>query len=148
MEITYGLNTESHEDRFLQAAERGMNYSQSVLVPGAFLVDTFPIRSFRLRFTSPPIDDTHKVKYVPEWFPGTGFKRFAKEARALFDIAVDGPLEYVKESLKVGFCGFFVLALIVPASPMAATLPSRRRAAESRVRRERHSNGDRNGIYR
>ena len=46
MEITYGLNVESHEDKFLQTAERAMAYLERVMVPGAFPVDTFPIRSF------------------------------------------------------------------------------------------------------
>ena len=43
-----------------------------------------------------------KVKHIPEWFPGAGFKRFAKEGRRLSELTVDGPLEYVKEGLKVG----------------------------------------------
>ena len=43
-----------------------------------------------------------KVKYVPEWFPGAGFQTFAREARGHFDLAVDGPLAYVKRSLEVG----------------------------------------------
>ena len=42
-----------------------------------------------------------QVKHIPEWFPGAGFKQFAKGGRKAFDVAVDGPLEYVKESLKV-----------------------------------------------
>ena len=42
-----------------------------------------------------------QVKHIPEWFPGAGFKQFAKGGRKAFDAAVDGPLEYVKESLKV-----------------------------------------------
>ena len=42
-----------------------------------------------------------KVKYVPEWFPGAGFKHFAKEGGRAFSTAVDGPLEWVKGSLKV-----------------------------------------------
>ena len=46
-----------------------------------------------------------KVKYVPEWFPGAGFKRFAKEGVRVFGMAVEGPLEWVKESLKVIQCG-------------------------------------------
>ena len=37
-----------------------------------------------------------EVKHVPEWFPGAGFKHFAKEGRRLYDIAVDGPLKYVE----------------------------------------------------
>lgn len=47
MEITYGMNIESHEDKFLRTAERALDYIKKVLVPGAFLVDTFPIRSSR-----------------------------------------------------------------------------------------------------
>ena len=45
----------------------------------------------------------------------------------MFDVAVDGPLEYVKESLRVCFCDSFMLALIVVSSPMAATFLSHRR---------------------
>ena len=41
------------------------------------------------------------VKNVPDWFPGAGFKQFARAGRGLFGIAVDGPLNYVKETLKV-----------------------------------------------
>ena len=49
IEITYGLDIKSHEDKFLQAAEHAMEYAARIMVPGAFLVDTFPIRSFSLR---------------------------------------------------------------------------------------------------
>ena len=45
IEITYGLDTKSHEDKFLQTAEHAMEYINRVMVPGAFLADTFPIRS-------------------------------------------------------------------------------------------------------
>jgi len=45
MEMTYGMDIKSHEDRFLQAAERAMAHFESAIVPGAFLVDTIPIRS-------------------------------------------------------------------------------------------------------
>jgi len=43
MEMTYGMDIKSHEDKFLQAAERALHYVDSAMVPGAFLVDTFPI---------------------------------------------------------------------------------------------------------
>ena len=41
------------------------------------------------------------VQYIPDWFPGTGFKALAKEARNKFNISVKGPLEYVKNAMKV-----------------------------------------------
>ena len=77
---------------------------EDATIPGAFLVDTFPIRSF-LRFLNPcdtQLTIRSQVRYVPDWFPGAGFKQFAKTGRGLFSVAVDGPLDFVKESLKVG----------------------------------------------
>ena len=41
------------------------------------------------------------VRYIPDWFPGAKFKRLAKETRDKFRTAVDGPLEYVKNGMKV-----------------------------------------------
>ena len=43
MSLTYGLDVKSHEDPFLAAAERALAAVEEVTVPGAFLVDTFPI---------------------------------------------------------------------------------------------------------
>jgi len=43
MEITYGMDIKSHEDKFLRAAEQGLEHVQSAMIPGTFLVDTFPI---------------------------------------------------------------------------------------------------------
>jgi len=43
MEMTYGMDIKSHEDKFLQAAQRALGYLDSAMIPGAFLVDTFPI---------------------------------------------------------------------------------------------------------
>jgi len=44
MDITYGIDIKSHEDQFLQAAERAMQQADRAIVPGEFLVDTIPIR--------------------------------------------------------------------------------------------------------
>ena len=46
MDITYDLDIKSHEDKFLQAAERAMEWGEGAVLPGAFLVNTFPIRPF------------------------------------------------------------------------------------------------------
>jgi hypothetical protein len=55
MDITYGLDVKSHEDKFLQAAKHAMECVEKVMVPGAFLVDTLPIRSSNLPFPSPSV---------------------------------------------------------------------------------------------
>jgi len=43
MSLTYGFEVKSHEDPFLAAAERGLAVTEEATVPGAFLVNTFPI---------------------------------------------------------------------------------------------------------
>ena len=45
MEMTYGMDIKSHEDRFLQTVEKAMEHFWSAVVPGAFLVDTLPMCS-------------------------------------------------------------------------------------------------------
>ena len=41
------------------------------------------------------------VKYVPEWFPGAGFKSFARKAKKGLDRLADLPFYHVKESFEV-----------------------------------------------
>ena len=51
------------------------------------------------------------VKYVPEWFPGAGFKKFARVAKENIDKSVNLPFQHVKESFQVReprlFCEFY-----------------------------------------
>lgn len=41
------------------------------------------------------------VRYLPDWFPGTEFKALAKEARDKYKASNSGPMEYVKNAMKV-----------------------------------------------
>ena len=41
------------------------------------------------------------MKHVPEWFPGGGFKKFARLAKETIDKSIDLPLQHVKESFQV-----------------------------------------------
>lgn len=40
------MDIKSHENQYLQAADRAMYFMERALVPGAFLVDAIPIRAF------------------------------------------------------------------------------------------------------
>jgi len=55
MSLTYGFDIKSHEDRFLAAAERALATLEEATVPGAFLVDTFPICTCQGDGVTPPI---------------------------------------------------------------------------------------------
>jgi hypothetical protein len=44
---------------------------------------------------------------VPDWFPGAGFKTFAKVARRKLEAIVNEPIDHVKESMEVSLSSHF-----------------------------------------
>ncbi|EJD42594.1 cytochrome P450 [Auricularia subglabra TFB-10046 SS5] len=58
--ITYGLPVEKHFDEFTRMNEAVAEAFVEANVPGRYLVDSIPI-----------------LRYVPMWFPGASFKRYA-----------------------------------------------------------------------
>lgn len=66
MAIAYGLQVQKHDDPYINTAQKAVHSLLGAAAPGKYLVDTFPI-----------------LRYVPEWAPGAGFQRKAKECRKL-----------------------------------------------------------------
>ena len=62
--MTYSVNVRPYNDPYIAIAEEGIAAGAELVVPGAFLVDIFPI-----------------LKYVPAWFPGANFQRKAAVMR-------------------------------------------------------------------
>ncbi|KAJ7147791.1 cytochrome P450 [Mycena crocata] len=64
MSVTYGIDVLPSNDPYIEIAKTAMHALTVAGVPGAFLVDTFPL-----------------LKHVPVWFPGAGFQRQAQKWR-------------------------------------------------------------------
>ncbi|KAF8840876.1 cytochrome P450 [Paxillus ammoniavirescens] len=85
LKVTYGYTAQADEDPFVELADRAMANISLVATPGAFLVDLIPA-----------------LRYLPEWFPGTGFLRDAKKYRQLMTETVTRPHQYVLEQMAAG----------------------------------------------
>ncbi|KAJ7671061.1 cytochrome P450 [Mycena rosella] len=85
MSVAYGINVLPQNDPFIKLAKDAVHTLAIASIPGRFLVDTFPA-----------------LKYVPEWFPGAGFKRTAKEWRKLARAMVDSPFAEAKRNIAAG----------------------------------------------
>ncbi|SJL08657.1 related to O-methylsterigmatocystin oxidoreductase [Armillaria ostoyae] len=83
--ITYGINVKAADDYYLQIAEASLKAMAVAANAGSFLVDIFPL----LRFT-------------PDWFPGAGFKRRAKEWRKPIVAMPAVTMDFVEQSIKNG----------------------------------------------
>jgi hypothetical protein len=98
LKSVYGFDVDSMRDPFVVNAEEVMSSFAAAGIPGAFLVDTLPIRALSclrghkihlyLHFTS--------VKHVPSWFPFAEFKKKAEYWKGLLPMFVDGPFDDVK----------------------------------------------------
>ncbi|KXN82774.1 O-methylsterigmatocystin oxidoreductase [Leucoagaricus sp. SymC.cos] len=85
MSVAYGLPIKPKDDIYIQTAERGVHPLVAAAVPGAFLVDMLPW-----------------LKYVPEWMPGAGFQKKAREWGTLAKRMVELPYSDAKKRIAEG----------------------------------------------
>ncbi|KAK0193596.1 cytochrome P450 [Armillaria mellea] len=84
MMIAFGYQTVEN-DEFVRIAEDAQLAMVSAARPGAYLVDFLPF-----------------LKYVPEWFPGAGFKRVAREGWELAQDLQNKPYAWAKKEFEEG----------------------------------------------
>ncbi|KAK7437617.1 hypothetical protein VKT23_018516 [Stygiomarasmius scandens] len=85
LEIAYGYPVKRNNDPFVTLAETTMDQFSISTTYGTFMVDIIPA-----------------MRYIPEWFPGGGFKKIAREWGSNFHSAVEKPFTYVKEEMTAG----------------------------------------------
>ncbi|KAJ7760722.1 cytochrome P450 [Mycena maculata] len=83
--VTYGLDVAQSNDPYLDAAHTAIRALSEAGVPGRYLVDIIP-----------------PLKYVPDWFPGAGFKRKATEWNNLVKNLLDLPFADAKTAVNQG----------------------------------------------
>ena len=82
MDIAYGHKVEEANDPYITLAERVVQLGSEAAVPGAFLVDLFPI-----------------LEYVPSWFPGAGFQKKAAHWNKLNTDLTENTFRTVQEQI-------------------------------------------------
>ncbi|KAL7284540.1 hypothetical protein ACG7TL_001832 [Trametes sanguinea] len=85
MRVSYGIDVAEENDPYVAAVEEGVATFNEAFVPGAFLVETFPI-----------------LRHIPSWFPGGGFKRIAAEWQKIAHNMRDAPFNKTLEAIKKG----------------------------------------------
>ncbi|KAL0942946.1 cytochrome p450 oxidoreductase [Colletotrichum truncatum] len=86
LKIAYDYNAEPFKNDYLiDKAGQAMDEFTRAAVPGAFLVDTFPL-----------------LQYVPDWFPGTGWKQVAKQFGETVKSISNKPYAFVKHQVAQG----------------------------------------------
>ena len=84
MAIAYGLEVQPENDPYIEIATQANHLVTLAAVPGAFLVDSFPF-----------------LKHLPEWMPGAGFKRKAREWSKVSQAVFDIPSKAAKDQIVI-----------------------------------------------
>ncbi|KAG6873902.1 hypothetical protein C0995_009681 [Termitomyces sp. Mi166 len=100
--ITHGYEVKRINDPFVELADKAMEQFSLAMAPGSHLVDVLPIRNLILLVAQNRAHACFAVRHVPDWFPGAGFKRTAKEWAATLAEMVDQPYNFVKRELATG----------------------------------------------
>jgi hypothetical protein len=101
LKIAYGYTIEPHKsDPLVALAGKALEEFAKAAVPGVWVVDMIPFREY-----STYLEGKAKllaVRYLPDWFPGTGFKRTAREWRATLTDLTERPYAFVKHQMAQG----------------------------------------------
>ncbi|KAI0789549.1 OrdA protein [Abortiporus biennis] len=88
MQLTYGYEVQDSDpkgDPFINLIEHANSNFNKASTPGVFLVDVFP-----------------SLRFLPEWLPGMGFKKLARDWKKDTDAMVQVPYEYTKSQIRSG----------------------------------------------
>ncbi|KAJ6494240.1 cytochrome P450 [Mycena sanguinolenta] len=85
LSTAYGIDVESEDDPYIAISEKALQAMVATGIRGAFLVDSLPF-----------------LKYVPEFFPGAGFKKQAREWFEVVDAMPNVPYDFVKKARAEG----------------------------------------------
>lgn len=85
LRISHGYEVQEGTDPFVSLADAALEQFSLSTSPGAFLVNLVPA-----------------LQYLPDWFPGAGFKKTAREWRKTLNYMVEGPFQFVTKSMEEG----------------------------------------------
>jgi cytochrome P450 len=103
LRISHGYEAKENNDPFIDIADRALVQWSRATAPGAFMADVVPF-----------------LVKVPDWFPGAGFKRLAREWHDTLTEMVDAPYNFVVDQMAAGIAPESFTSNLLGASPLSA----------------------------
>ncbi|KAK7039658.1 cytochrome p450 [Favolaschia claudopus] len=85
LSTAYGIEVLAENDPYVEISEKALQAMAATGNPRSYLVNSLPF-----------------LKYVPEFFPGAGFKKQAREWSSVVDSMPDLPYDFVKKARAAG----------------------------------------------
>ncbi|PPQ78910.1 hypothetical protein CVT25_002370 [Psilocybe cyanescens] len=88
LKVAYGYQIESNDDELVGAVDLGLKMNAGLNAPGKYWVEFFPF--------------CNAVRFVPDWVPGAGFKRLARETGKRWAQVNQVPFEWARRQIATG----------------------------------------------
>jgi hypothetical protein len=124
LSTAYGIDVLPEDDPHIDISEKALHAMACTGNRGSFLVDSLPLcvsRILRHFLTYTLTIHPFSLKYVPEFFPGAGFKKQAREWSKVVDAMPHVPYDFVKKA-RVRCCQLPIVEVDRPV----IRLPARR----------------------
>ncbi|PPQ89805.1 hypothetical protein CVT25_007410 [Psilocybe cyanescens] len=82
MKVAYGYQVSSNDDQMVSTLEEAFRIHATLIVPGKYWVELFPM-----------------LRFLPEWMPGAGFRRVAREFGKTLHRVEEIPLVWARENM-------------------------------------------------
>jgi cytochrome P450 len=105
VKVAYGHQIAEKDDPLASMAVEAVEFLLNSVFPGALAVNAIPARKpcYAAVATDTGLTDLKRlVQRLPEWFPGTGFQKYARECRELLRRLRCEPFDRVKELMVSG----------------------------------------------
>ena len=101
--LSHGHRVRDSDDRFLKLSDVVTDDFSLLATPGRYFVDYLPACELPPMTFKFVVNPKLTVRYVPSWFPGTGWQQAAKEYAHHVACAVTEPYEAVKREIVRSF---------------------------------------------
>ncbi|KAG1829894.1 cytochrome P450 [Suillus subluteus] len=103
LRISHGYEVKENNDPFVNIADRALDQVSRATAPGAFMADVVPF-----------------LVNVPEWFPGAGFKRLAREWHDTLEEMVSASYKFVLDQMAASISPESFTSNLLGGGPLSA----------------------------
>ena len=101
IKVTYGYQVGENDDPIVRILEDSLRIGATLTSPRKYWVEFMPFRTIRRHFSafSPAYSGFIPVRFIPSWFPGAGFKRYARSISKELALFENVPFDWAKKQI-------------------------------------------------
>jgi len=101
IKVAYGYQVGENDDPIVRILEDSLRIGATLSSPRKYWVEFMPFRTIHCHLSSflPAHSSFTPVRFIPSWFPGAGFKRYARSISKQLALFENVPFDWAKKQI-------------------------------------------------